>query len=131
MIHELLDEFKSINKENFTKQDIIDFLENKANGIKNRIVDIDGVVLDPNNFEVIIDNKRHFFPKKEFKVLYYLVSNPDKCITRDSILKNCWEHDVVVCDRTIDVHICKIKRKLNGKLNIYTQKGVGYKWKTY
>lgn len=129
MINQLIETLKGINKESFTKNEVLLFLETKLKESEQEPIIADGVVLKPREFEVLIDDKRHIFPKKEFKVLQYLISNPNKCITRKSILKNCWEDGVIVCDRTIDVHICKIKKKLKGKINIYTQKGVGYKWK--
>jgi two-component system alkaline phosphatase synthesis response regulator PhoP len=129
MIEELIKTLKKTHKENFTKEEVISFLELKEKEFNEEEIKIDGLVLNPSNHEVIIDNKKHYFPKKEFKLLHYLIKNPNKCITRHSILKNCWEDGVVVGDRTIDVHICKIKRKLKGKIHIQTQKGVGYKWK--
>lgn len=131
MINQLIETLKRMNKESFTKDEILFFLEKKylEQQEQDEPIVADGIILKPREYEVLVDDKRHIFPKKEFKVLHYLISNPNKCITRRSILKNCWEDGVIVCDRTIDVHICKIKKKLKGKINIYTQKGVGYKWK--
>lgn len=66
-------------------------------------------------------------PKKEFELLYLLASNPNKVITRDKILERVWGNNVVVVDRTIDVHIRRIRQKI-GKGFIQTVKGVGYKF---
>ncbi len=69
-----------------------------------------------------------FFPKKEFEVLAYFVSHSGKVVTRESLLSAIWGTDVRVVDRTIDVHIRKIREKL-GECSSYinTIKGVGYR----
>lgn len=66
-------------------------------------------------------------PKKEFKLLQLLVSKPGKVFTREYILEQIWGDEVVVGDRTIDVHVRKLREKL-GETNIKTVKGVGYKF---
>ena len=65
-------------------------------------------------------------PKKEFDLLFLLASKPGKVFTREKILSEVWGDDVLVVDRTIDVHIRKIREKLGDK-RITTVKGVGYK----
>ena len=65
--------------------------------------------------------------KKEFELLYLLAAKPGKVYTREVILKNIWEDSVVVTNRTIDVHIRKIREKL-GENYVSTVKGVGYKF---
>ncbi|WP_299285293.1 helix-turn-helix domain-containing protein, partial [uncultured Mucilaginibacter sp.] len=65
--------------------------------------------------------------KKEFELLYLLASKPGKVYTREAILKNIWEDSVVVTNRTIDVHIRKLREKL-GENYVSTVKGVGYKF---
>jgi len=66
-------------------------------------------------------------PKKEFELLSLLVSQPGKVFTRSAILSSVWGNDVVVGDRTIDVHIRKLREKL-GDDCFRTVKGVGYKF---
>jgi two-component system alkaline phosphatase synthesis response regulator PhoP len=88
-----------------------------------------GIAINREGYEVIIDNKRHIFPKKIFKIINYFLENPNKCISRNELLKNCWEDGVIVGDRTIDVHVCKLKRLTKNKMNIITQKGYGYRYK--
>ena len=66
-------------------------------------------------------------PKKEFELLHLLISKPGKVFKREEILNNVWGDDVVVGDRTIDVHIRKLREKL-GDEYIRTVKGVGYKF---
>jgi two-component system alkaline phosphatase synthesis response regulator PhoP len=86
--------------------------------------------IDVERFVVKIDNRQKFFPRKEFQLLFYLASNPGKVINRETLLKEIWGNDVYVIDRTIDVHIRKIREKL-GKHSelIETIKGVGYRFK--
>jgi two-component system alkaline phosphatase synthesis response regulator PhoP len=75
------------------------------------------------------DGKEILLPKKEFQLLNLLVSKPDKVFTREEILSNVWGDKVVVGDRTIDVHVRKIREKLKTK-RIKTVKGVGYKFES-
>ena len=86
--------------------------------------------IDVEKFEVKVDSKKKFFPRKEFQLLYFLAQNPGKVINRETLLKEIWGNDVYVIDRTIDVHIRKIREKL-GKHSelIETIKGVGYRFK--
>jgi two-component system alkaline phosphatase synthesis response regulator PhoP len=65
-------------------------------------------------------------PRKEFELLYYLASHPGRVFTRDELLDSVWGRDVFVVDRTVDVHVRKIREKL-GSEYIETVKGVGYK----
>jgi len=66
-------------------------------------------------------------PRKEFELLSYLMSKPGKVFTREDIYDNVWGNDIVVGDRTIDVHIRKLREKI-GSEHIDTVKGVGYKF---
>jgi two-component system alkaline phosphatase synthesis response regulator PhoP len=83
-----------------------------------------------NNYLVRIDGEEIHFPRKEFELLVFLVRHPDRVISRETLLNQVWGHDVYVVDRTIDVHIRKIREKLGthaGKIE--TVKGVGYRLK--
>jgi len=94
------------------------------------ILKIGPLAIDVEKFVVKVDNKEKFFPRKEFQLLHFLAQNPGKVINRDTLLKEIWGNDVYVIDRTIDVHIRKIREKL-GKHSelIETIKGVGYRFK--
>jgi two-component system alkaline phosphatase synthesis response regulator PhoP len=83
--------------------------------------------IDRDKFVVILEGKEHFLPKKEFELLYFLASSPNKVFSRDEIFSAVWGDDVVVGDRTIDVHIRRIREKLEID-SIRTIKGVGYKF---
>jgi two-component system alkaline phosphatase synthesis response regulator PhoP len=77
---------------------------------------------------VKVDAEEVFFPKKEFDVLVYLATHLDQVVTRDALLNAVWGTDVRVVDRTIDVHIRKIREKLEHYADyIETIKGVGYR----
>ncbi len=79
---------------------------------------------------VKIDGEQIFFPRKEFEILYYLASHEGKVISRETLLSRVWGADVYVGDRTVDVHIRKIREKLGEQAKmIETIKGVGYKFK--
>lgn len=93
----------------------------------NSITQFGNLSIDTERYIIIIDGEEKVLPRKEFKLLKLLTSKPEKVFTREEILNKVWGTDVVVGDRTIDVHIRKIREKL--KLDqIKTIKGVGYKF---
>jgi two-component system alkaline phosphatase synthesis response regulator PhoP len=94
----------------------------------NQIIKNDKVSLEINRdkYIVICDGKEFTLPKKEFELLALLFSKPGNVFTREAILAKVWGDDIVVGDRTIDVHIRKLREKI-GDVNIKTIKGVGYK----
>lgn len=85
------------------------------------------IKVDRNRYVAIIDEKETNLPKKEFELLALLLSSPGSVFTRETILNNVWGEEVVVGDRTIDVHIRKLREKI-GDQYIKTVKGVGYKY---
>lgn len=92
-----------------------------------KIIKIDSLEIDPDKFQVIIEGKEVVLAKKEFELLYLLASRPGRVFLRNEILNQIWGNDVIVGDRTIDVHIRKVRQKL-GIDCITTVKGVGYKF---
>ncbi|MBX2975443.1 MAG: response regulator transcription factor [Ignavibacteriaceae bacterium] len=83
-------------------------------------------------YVVNIGSNEIVFPKKEFELLFFLASNPGKVFGRDILLKEVWGTDVYVVDRTVDVHIRKIREKLSDHSDIIeTVKGVGYRFKEF
>jgi two-component system alkaline phosphatase synthesis response regulator PhoP len=90
-------------------------------------LEMHGFTIDRERFLVIRNGEEIFLPKKEFELLFFLASSPDRVVTRDEIFSAVWGEDVVVGNRTIDVHIRRIREKL-GIDNIRTVKGVGYKF---
>lgn len=92
------------------------------------VVTIGVVQVLPSEHIVRVNNKEIFFPKKEFEVLLYLTQHSGQVVNRETLLNIVWGTDVQVVDRTIDVHIRKIREKLGRYANyIETIKGVGYR----
>jgi two-component system, OmpR family, alkaline phosphatase synthesis response regulator PhoP len=85
------------------------------------------IIIDHERYIVIVKGKELFLPKKEFELLNLLISKPEKVFTRDEIFHRVWGDNIIVGDRTIDVHIRKLREKL-GDEYIKTIKGVGYKF---
>ena len=83
--------------------------------------------IDPEEYKVILSGKEIILPKKEFELLLLLASKPKKIFKREKIMSSVWGYDVVVGDRTIDVHIRKLREKI-GEKYFKTIKGVGYKF---
>lgn len=98
--------------------------ENNATSLK-----ISNLVIDRDEYKVIHKNKEIVFPRKEFELLWLLASQPGKVFKREDILDKVWGSEVVVGDRTIDVHIRKLREKI-GDEHFKTVKGVGYKFVT-
>ena len=96
-----------------------------ANDI-NEIV-FDDIKIDREKYKVYISNNVLNLPRKEFELLYLLASKPDKVYKREKIMESVWGSEVVVGDRTIDVHIRKLREKVGDKY-FKTVKGVGYKF---
>lgn len=88
---------------------------------------IDELIIDPEKFIVEYKGQEIILAKKEFELLYLLAKRPGRVFLRNEILSEVWGNDVIVGDRTIDVHIRKIRQKL-GVDCITTVKGVGYKF---
>ncbi|MFO8128392.1 MAG: response regulator transcription factor [Bacteroidales bacterium] len=84
-------------------------------------------IIDKERFVVVKNGKEIALPKKEFELLLVLTSRPNKVFSREEIFARVWGNNVIVGDRTIDVHVRKIREKI-GLDNIKTVKGVGYKF---
>ena len=92
-----------------------------------RILEKEGLTIDREKYLVFKEDEELILPKKEFELLLLLSSKPGKVFTRDEIFQSVWEDNVIVGDRTIDVHIRKLREKI-GENYIKTIKGVGYKF---
>ncbi|WP_179413409.1 response regulator transcription factor [Mucilaginibacter sp. E4BP6] len=98
-----------------------------ADDITDNKLEIGDLIIDREAYLVYQKGVKVVLAKKEFELLYLLASKPGKVYTREVILKNIWEDSVVVTNRTIDVHIRKVREKLGDDV-ISTVKGVGYKF---
>ncbi|MBL6662925.1 MAG: response regulator transcription factor [Flavobacteriales bacterium] len=93
----------------------------------NSIIELGDIVIDKEKHLTTYKGQEVIFAKKEFKLLKLLISKPGKVFTREEILEKVWGMDIVVGDRTIDVHIRKLREKLADHY-VKTVKGVGYKF---
>ncbi|GAB3536115.1 response regulator transcription factor [Pontibacter brevis] len=93
----------------------------------NKVIEAGDLRIDRTSFAVYKGDEKITLPKKEFELLSFLASTPNKVYTREELLNNVWGNDVYVIARTVDVHIRKVREKI-GEENIKTIKGVGYKF---
>lgn len=91
------------------------------------IITIGDLTIDRERYLIINAGEELILPKKEFELLVLLASKPEKVFTRDEIYNSVWGDNIIVGDRTIDVHIRKLREKI-GQDHIKTIKGVGYKY---
>ena len=91
------------------------------------VLSVAGIQISREEYKIVKDGQEMVLPRKEFELLYLLASKPGKVFLRNEILNQIWGTEVIVGDRTIDVHIRKIRQKL-GLDCITTVKGVGYKF---
>jgi two-component system alkaline phosphatase synthesis response regulator PhoP len=96
----------------------------KAKATEN-VIDISSITIDRDKREVIVEGKPTHIPKIEFDLLVLLASTPGKIFSREEIYSKVWGSEVFVSDRTLDVHVRKLREKI-GKEYIKTIKGVGY-----
>ena len=97
---------------------------------KGSYLQYDGLEANTKNYIAKVDGDELHLPRKEFELLAFFMSEPDTIFKRDSILASLWEDDVYVVDRTIDVHINRIRSKLGPYRDwIETNKGVGYRFR--
>lgn len=94
---------------------------------ENKTLQVGEIEIDPEKFLIFYKGQEIVLAKKEFELLYLLASRPGRVFLRNEILSQVWGNEVIVGDRTIDVHIRKIRQKL-GVDCITTVKGVGYKF---
>ncbi len=101
-------------------------LRRKKSNVTVEVPEEKGLKIDREKYVAVCDGEEILLPKKEFELLALLLSKPGNVFTREVILSSVWGSDIVVGDRTIDVHIRKLREKIGGQY-IKTVKGVGYK----
>ena len=99
----------------------------KEEETSSNIVKIGSLVINRDEYKIIVDKKELILPRKEFELLSLLASKPGKVFKREDILDKVWGNEVIVGGRTIDVHIRKLREKIGDK-SFKTIKGVGYKF---
>ena len=98
---------------------------------KSRRLSFDKMTIDMDAFELILDGKKVDTPPKEMELLFYLASSPNRVYTRNQLLDEVWGFDYFGDSRTVDVHVKRLREKLEGvsdKWNLKTVWGVGYKF---
>lgn len=90
-------------------------------------IEYNGLIIDKTSYTVSLNGEVINLPKKEFELISFLATNPNKVFSRDDLLQNIWGTDVYVLARTVDVHVRKVREKI-GEGFISTVKGVGYKF---
>lgn len=100
--------------------------------IKDVKIVIDRMVIDPTRYSVTVGDRKLCLTKKEFEILKFLAQRPGHVISREELLNHIWGENIVVIDRTVDVHIRKIREKLGSQHAhlIQTLKGVGYRFRS-
>ncbi len=102
-------------------------LQRRGSKVEPDLLSLPPLTIDREKYLLTLDGKEIRLPRKEFELLYLLASYNNKVVTRDRIFEAIWGKDVIVVDRTIDVHIRRLRQKI-GKDFIQTVKGVGYKF---
>lgn len=104
-----------------------------SEGSEIKRVEYDKLVINLTNYELIVDGKQIDTPPKELELIYHLASNPNKVYTRDQLLDEVWGFEYYGDSRTVDVHVKRLREKLEGvsdKWSLKTVWGVGYKFET-
>ena len=99
----------------------------KSDKNKNLIIELDNITINREEYKVVKDGKDIILPKKEFELFFLLALKPGKVFTRYEIMNKVWGSNIIVGDRTIDVHIRKLREKI-GDSYFKTIKGIGYKF---
>ncbi len=102
-------------------------IDKTSTSLNSNKIEVSNIVIDKERYLIEVDGEEMILPRKEFELLSLLVSKPGKVFTREEIYGTVWGENVVVGDRTIDVHIRKLREKI-GNNHIKTLKGVGYKF---
>jgi len=122
----IIQKIKNSDKPYYTKGEIIHLLES-ALPKKPQKIQSSGVTVDLDRYVISTEGRELKLPKKITELIYFLASNQGRVLHRNEILNQVWGSEVIVGDRTIDVHIRKIRRALPMDC-ITTVKGVGYQW---
>lgn len=123
----IINELNEIKKDFLTKEDVIQIVSKICAENELPLVESNGVVVNPETQTITINGNEMIVTRKTFDLLYYFIINKNKNLTRNRILRDVWGSDVFVIERTVDVHVRKL-RKLLPKNFIKTNKNIGYLW---
>jgi hypothetical protein len=116
---QIIEHIQSLEQTSFTKEEILDLLTGAQ--------DENYYIFQDEHAVQHRDGKKITLPKKEFLIIKYFMDNKHRIVSRDELLRKVWEDGVVVGDRTVDVHIRKIRSKFPD-MPIVTRKCCGYMW---
>lgn len=125
-MNSILQRIQNSDKAYYTKGEIIQLLESVIEK-KPLQIESNGVLVDLKTYTVQSSGRHIQLPRKIIDLTYYLMTNPGRIIPRNELLDNIWGSNVIVGERTVDVHIATIRKALE-KDCIKTVKGVGYQW---
>lgn len=91
------------------------------------VITVGGLEINRNSYQAVVNGNVMYLPKKEFELLYFFASHPNRVFSREELLEQIWGADVYVLARTVDVHVRKLREKI-GEGYIVTIKGIGYKF---
>jgi len=106
-------------------QTLLKRVQLKEDAVDSNLKTIGDLTINEEKYQVVFKGKEVYLPNKEFKLLVLLASKPDRVFTREEIYNSVWGTDIIVGDRTIDVHIRKLREKFENAY-IHTIKGIGY-----
>jgi DNA-binding response OmpR family regulator len=106
-------------------------LEKKINKGGENVVSYEGIEMNLDSKSVMVDGREVAFTKREFELLKLFIENPNKVFSREEILKLVWHDDVCVLDRTVDVNITRVRKKIGAYgTNLVSRQGYGYSFKS-
>jgi len=126
VIENIVSEIKELPGTLVQKDAVIKIIAEFFSGIQYPVLEYDDFTVDLNSYNILYAGKKVHVPKKELQIVYHLVKNAGRLISREELLRDVWGTSVIVGPRTIDVHIRKIRRKFP-TLRLKTVKGLGYK----
>ncbi len=124
----IIQKILNIDKTLFTKNEIIDIIKNTTKINRLPILESHGITLNTEKFHITFEGVNHVVPRKVFELLYYLMENKNRVMRRSTIMHNVWGDDIIVGERTVDVHVRKLRAKFPS-FPIQTVKGIGYMFK--
>lgn len=127
IIEEIINQINKSQKDFFSKEQIVKIMKDFIKQ-DNTIIKDGNVIINLSSSCIIINDTKKSAARKIIQIAYYLLSNKTKIVTREELLSNIWGDDIIVGERTIDVHVRKL-RILIGKDYVTTVKTVGYQWK--
>ena len=127
IVEKIVERITKTEKETFSKNEIVNLIKDTTIEKKIPILESNGIIINCEKFLVKINDVEYHFPKKMFNLLYYFILNKNKSLSRGELLNYVWGDGVIVIERTVDVHVGKL-RSLLPEDYIKTSFGVGYTW---